>query len=396
MARELRWWLAATLVTCGIITVAYVPPRGVAPETRSRDRRPQPTAARLRAQAIADQWRGATLALRLAQYRQRLEPELVRLRETDRPGPALHLDAPDTIPEYARVLVRAALDTVWHELRLGVSKVAVGVVVDFWRSGPTGTGATPKATRGGGYLLPDSTDRATCVALIPAWYWGRMLVANGPPARSRQVEDWLRGGLGQCAFVAAYGVPGNAVRRWLAKRHYDLARVPSWDRPWSARPEDVWVTQRIRQGWWWDGVYRLPVATIACLAGRAGSCRAAVLAGADDSANDSLPRLFAWSDRFWWRNERLVDGGHYLSDVAREVGHDRFLRFWNSTEPVDTALAAALKTPVGEWTASWQRRRVPRLPLGAAAPLPAAAFGILLAGAAVIGVALGAARRQVG
>ena len=84
------------------------------------------------------------------------------------------------------------------------------------------------------------------------------------------------------------------------------------------------------------------------------------------------------------------------ADVAREVSHDRFLRFWNSTEPVDTALAAALRMPVGDWTERWQRRFVPRLPLGAAAPLAAAVLGILLAGAAIIGAALSAARRQVG
>lgn len=102
------------------------------------------------------------------------------------------------------------------------------------------------------------------------------------------------------------------------------------------------------------------------------------------------------TDWWWWRGQRLVYGSRYLGDVAREVGHHRFLRFWNSTDPVDTALATALKRPVGEWTERWERRFVPRLPLGAAAPFSAAGLGILLAGGAVIGVALGVARRQVG
>ncbi|HYT70127.1 MAG TPA: hypothetical protein VEK78_02025, partial [Gemmatimonadales bacterium] len=61
----------------------------------------------------------------------------------------------------------------------------------------------------------------------------------------------------------------------------------------------------------------------------------------------------------------------------------------------DTALAAALKMPVGEWTERWERRFVPRLPLGAAAPLGASGLGVLLAGAALASVALGAKRRQV-
>jgi hypothetical protein len=398
MARDLRWWLGGALAACSIIAAGYVPPRGAAPDDRSRDRRPQPTAARLRAQALANQWRAADLALRLAQYRHQVEPELVRRRATDQPGPALLVDAPDTIPQYARALVRSALDTVWRQLGLGVSKVVVGVVVDFWRSEAIRTRETPKATHDlSGHLLPDSTDRATCLALVPAWYWTRALTVTRPPASNQQVEDWLRSGLGQCAFFAAYGVPGSAVRRWLARRNYDLARFPDWDRQWQERPEDAWlVTNPNTKRWWWEGLYQLPIAAIGCLGGRAGSCRAAVLTGAGDSYDDSLPRLFKTDLRWWWRQQRLVHGSRYLADVARDVGHDRFLRFWNSTEPVDTALAAALRMPVGEWTERWERRFAPRLPLGAAAPFSAAALGILLAGAALVSVALGAARRQVG
>ena len=82
--------------------------------------------------------------------------------------------------------------------------------------------------------------------------------------------------------------------------------------------------------------------------------------------------------------------------MAREVGHDRFLRFWNSPEGVDTALTTALKMPVGKWTERWERRFVPRLPLGPAAPLSATVIGLLLGGAAVVVIAWGATRRQVG
>jgi hypothetical protein len=120
-----------------------------------------------------------------------------------------------------------------------------------------------------------------------------------------------------------------------------------------------------------------------------------VLAGAGDAFGDSLPQLLDATVR-WWREERLVQGWRYLGDVAREVGYARFLQFWNSTEPVDTALAAALRMPVGKWTARWERQFLPRLPLGAAAPLGAALLGILLGGAAVALVARGAMRRQVG
>ena len=386
MARQLTWWLAGAFVACAIVAVGYLSPGG-APAATARRRQPQPTAARLRARGLAEQWRAADVAVRLAVYRRRLEPELARRRATDQPGPALLVEAPDTVPVHTRALVASALDTVWRELGLGVSKVAVGVVVDFWRFPRTGTDSTPKVPSGSvGYLLPDSTDRATCIALIPAWDSTRGL--------PRQLEDRLRRGLGPCAFFARWGVPGEPVRIWMARRHYDLASVPSWDRERSEPPEASWMMDR-NTGWFWAAVYGHPIAAIGCLAGRAQSCRTAVLAGAGDALGDSQPRLVDTSVR-WWREERLVQGSQYFGDVAREVGYDRFLRFWNSTEPVDTALATALKMPVGKWTERWERRFLPRLPLGAAAPLSAAVLGILLGGAAVALVARGAMRRQVG
>jgi len=98
----------------------------------------------------------------------------------------------------------------------------------------------------------------------------------------------------------------------------------------------------------------------------------------------------------WWRTQRLLPGERFLADVARVVGRDRFLRFWSSPLPVDTALALALRKPVGEWTADWQRSYAPRLRLGAAAPLGAYILSLLLAALAVSGVALTVSRRQVG
>jgi AcrR family transcriptional regulator len=100
-------------------------------------------------------------------------------------------------------------------------------------------------------------------------------------------------------------------------------------------------------------------------------------------------------ERRWWRTQHLLPGERYLSDVARAIGRDRFLSFWTSPLPVDTALAAALKQPVGEWTEQWERRFVPRIRLGAAAPLDATALALVLAAVAVALVALRASRRQV-
>jgi len=395
MARELRWWLAAVLLACGAVAVAYLPPRGAARGVGLRDEPFRQTTARLRAQALAAQWRTASLALRLPEYRKRLQPELLRRRERDEPGPALLVEAPDSVAAFARQRLRATLDTVSGQLGLGVTKVSVGLVVDLWRYVSANAGETPSQDfESPGYLFPDSSDRTTCVALIPAWRWTGTLAVQ-PQVRHQRVEDMLRTALGPCAFYAAYGTPGKGVRHWLAKRGYDLARVPLWDRERPERPQDSFVMYQDGTRWWWGSVYRFPVTAIGCLAGRALSCRAAVLSGAEEASDDSLPRFLESDPRGWWRGQRLLYSDRYLADVVREVGHDRFLRFWNSTDPVDTALATALKMPVGEWTERWQRRFVPRLPLGPAAPLSATVIGLLLGGAAVAVVAVGARRRQV-
>jgi hypothetical protein len=396
MARELRWWVGAVLLACGAVALAYLPPRGAGRKSRWRDELFGQTPARLRVQALAFQWRAANLALRLPEYRKRLQPELVRRRERDEPGPALVFEAPESLPAFARERVRAVLDTVARQLGLGVTKVSVGLVVDSRRYVSANAAETPSQDDvSPAYLFPDSNDRTTCVALIPAWRWTRTLAAQ-PPVRSQEVHDWLRTGLGPCAFYAVYGAPGRGVRHWLAQRGYDLARVPLWDGERPERPQYSFVMDQDRTRWWWESLYRFPVSAIGCLAGRTLSCRAAVLSGAAEWTGDSLPRFLDSDPRGWWRGQRVLNSDRYLADVAREVGHERFLRFWNSPDAVDTALATALKMPVGEWTERWQRRFEPRLPLGPAAPGSATVLGLLLGAAGVVVVAWGATRRQVG
>ena len=186
MARQLTWWLAGAFVACAIVAVGYLLPGGAAPAATARSRQPQPTAARLRARGLAEQWRAADLAVRLAVYRRRLEPELARRRAADQPGPALLVEAPDTVPVHTRELVASALDTVWRELGLGVSKVAVGVVVDFWRFPRTGTDSTPKVPSGSvGYRFERSRN-------LHCPDPGLALEARAPPPTRRRVAAGAR------------------------------------------------------------------------------------------------------------------------------------------------------------------------------------------------------------
>src|SRR6266700_7133391 len=114
MAPGLRRWIVAGLVACATIGWVYLPPRGVRPGPRVRERTTQPTGARERERGLAHTWQAADLELRLTHYRQRLAPELAQRRQADEPGLALLVDSPDSIPESSRRMLRDALDTVWR------------------------------------------------------------------------------------------------------------------------------------------------------------------------------------------------------------------------------------------------------------------------------------------
>ncbi|HEV8303553.1 MAG TPA: hypothetical protein VGQ25_01215 [Gemmatimonadales bacterium] len=395
MALGLTRWVATTFLGLGAVALAYLPPRGaradryrshfvVTPVLR-------PTAARLRVQGLAEEWRTARAAVRLMESRQEVAAAARR--------PTVLLTGSDSIPAAARQRVAAALDTIWRHLGLGETKVTVGVIIELSVLRPEAP-RTPIVNRETpAYLLPDSTDRSTCIALIPAGiYWTRVILGEVTPGRPSGVPHlqlWLKSVLGPCAFYAAFGAPGKPVLTWLSRRGFDLALYPDWDAtPGAASSSAGFMMYERRTSWFWDFVYHQSFTAVGCLAGRSTSCRAAVVESADRGPGDSVPRLIV-SHRSWWRQQQLVGGERYLADVAREVGRERFLRFWNSSLPVDTALAAALRAPVGEWSARWQRRFGPRLPLGPAAPLSAMLLGIVLGGAAVASVVLTASRREV-
>jgi hypothetical protein len=399
MARELRRWGLATLVACALVALGYLPPRGgvTVGESRFAPRIPKPTPARLRAQGLAEEWRSAQAAITLEQSERNLAGDL-SARPRAGTGFTLVVDGPDSVASLLKPFFTAQLDTVWRQLGLGETKISVLLVVATpirRRSG--GDAALPAEDRGGAatYVLPDSSNRTTCAALIPSSYFTLNLLRTKRMERVNPFREWLKGGLGPCAFYAAYGTPGKPARRWLAHRGYDLALYPGWDKLRSDRSAFGFDAADLRRySWYWEWIYRLPPPTVACLAGRAGACGETVLSGSGGGFEDTLPRVLTVQRR-WWQTQSVVPGERYLGDVARDIGRDRFLRFWNSTEPVDTALAAALKEPVGDWTARWERRFVPELPLGPAAPASATVLATLLAAAAVATVSFMAVRRQV-
>jgi hypothetical protein len=349
------------------------------------------TSARLRAQEAAERWRVAEAERRLADYRRRLEPDLAV--HATHGGAALLVIGPDKSLDADRARYRALLDTVWHSLGLGVTKVTVGVVVDLGDDSER-SGRTPPLKRGVTLtLLPDSTDRTTCLAVLsPALGFSRAIGATSGAGQTR-AREWIATGLGPCAFYAAHGAPGRPVRRWLGHHHFDLAERPPIPGD-SATPRNP-VYEPASRRWLYNWVYNWSPAAVGCVGGRPDDCRTAVLAGADEQEVDvTPPRLVQRRTR--WRERTMIEAGRFLADVAHEAGPVRFQRFWISTQPVEAALETALRSPVGEWTERWQRRFGPRIPLGPSAPASAVWLGLGLAAGAIAATAAAAHRRQAG
>jgi hypothetical protein len=245
------------------------------------------------------------------------------------------------------------------------------------------------------YLLPDSTDRTSCIVLLPlstTWGMGRSL-GEPHPAFNAALVSFLQNGLGPCAYYAAFGAPGRSIARWMGDRRFDLALYPWWDRPETDGLTNQLITSLDprENHWFWLEVYRYPVSTVSCLGGRAEACRSAVLAGSE--ASEPPPRL-VWPFR-WWQGQRLAGGDRYFADAVRAIGRDRFHRFWNSDDPVDTALTAALRRPIGEWTREWQAQLVPPVRLGPASRPSDTLLSLMLAAAALGFVTVTVARREV-
>jgi hypothetical protein len=393
MARQLRWWIAAPLGACLVIAIAYLPPRPM-PLLGQRFFRvfqtfEPPTPYRLRVQDLAQRYRLTSFELTMREYGDSLRPELERRRTLEIRGPAVYFTG-DALSDSARGLVRAVLDAEWSHLGLDVSKISVGVVVDLVFNRPRRTEPPLHMPQADAFLLPDSSHRAACLAYVPIIYgWRPGLLTHAQPGPSKELAELLRNGLGTCAYFAAFGAPGHDIGRWLESRHYEFALDP-----WGLRvpPESTRAGSLPDEDkpWFWSFVYRYQPGAVECMAGRADACRRTALAG---GSGDLAPVVSA--ERQWWKPPSLAGADRYFADLVDDIGPERFGRFWNSELPVDTALATAMRMPVGEWTRRWQATLVPRIRLGPVVPPSAAVLATLLGVAAVVLVMLTATRRQV-
>jgi hypothetical protein len=393
MARQLRWWIAAPLGACLVIAIAYLPPRPM-PLLGQRFFRvfqtfEPPTPYRLRVQELAQRYRITSFELTMREYGEAMRPELERRRTFEIRGPAVYFTG-DSLSDSARGLVRAMLDREWSHLGLDVSKISVGVVVDLVLNRPRSAELPLHMPQADASLIPDSSKRTTCLAYVPIIYWWRPgVLTQTHPAPSKGLAELLHNGLGACAYFAAFGAPGHDIGRWLESRHYEFALDP-----WGLRvpPESTRAGSLLDEDkpWFWSFVYRYQPGAVQCMAGRADACRRTALAG---GSGDLAPVVS--TERQWWKPPSLAGANRYFADLVDEIGPERFGRFWNSELTADTALATAMRMPVGEWTRRWQATLVPPIRLGPEAPPSAMVLATLLGVAAVVLVMRTATRRQV-
>lgn len=393
MARSLAVWVGAAILLCALIGGVYLPPRGVPKWAEGRIfLMREPNTQRNRARDLANKWLAANAALLGEQYHDRVGPALAARRGRNQPGPILDLQADDSTRDWAQPILQGALDNAWKVLDLGVSKISVGVLMRD--APPRGSRTTPKAEYnrfGASYLLPDSTDRSTCLVVAELPYFAsnhRYL----PPGR---LTSWAAGVLGPCAWYARFGVPSPRVEQWLAARQFDVAITPIWYRRPSNEGVVNWMFGDEEDPFlWWGGLYSYPPEALACLAGRPEECRRGI-AAYDNAGRGSRPRVVVPLDPWDSRRIKLIGAQTFLSDLLRVVGDDRFQDFWTTSLPVDSALTVTLRKPVGEYTVSWLRSFSPAPKFGAGTSWLNAGLGLGFAALLVGLVLLGQSRREV-
>jgi len=230
-----------------------------------------------------------------------------------------------------------------------------------------------------GNLIVQRNGITWCIAIVTA-YSTRL----EPAQIGRHRLSWATA---PCAFLAAFGPPGDGVGRWLGDLGYGPARVSPWvapwvsgnrDGPWSALPDRSFIWPRESRGFllsraigaeriahllappYWFGAPGLR-----CIAGDSTSCREAVLQSGISGRGEQwlTPDLTVSLSRFPPPPPGSViglttarpPGSSFLADLVHSQGRERFQAFWRSDRPVADAFAEAFGEPLGDWTARWAR-----------------------------------------
>ena len=382
MALTLRRWIAAGTLGCGALAVALLPPAVNPRERRAWER--EYTARTTIASALRHDHQ-------LALYFRRRDEALAQLRRTptaptNRPSVLVDERRAGRVSLPYRDVVRAAVDSLAR--RFGPFDTTSPVV--FFMTADTQFKA-PGAAGWVGleqwlYIFPEATDGRTCLVIVPTDRRGAGTLAEANSA------------LGPCAYYAAFGMAGPFVTAWLQRMDHFPAIESDWlaPRPRAGSPDfgDELISISWAQALAGAAHYGLSLNASACAAGKLKRC---------DAYIEQLPWFLSlrsqrgssrfMTERYTWRGGD--ESSWYLADLVREMGRDRFARFWRSPLPRDSAFAAAFGLPMNEWTHRWIADRRPSVRVGPTIRPTSTLLGLLLAIALVAGGAYYTLRRQV-
>jgi hypothetical protein len=223
------------------------------------------------------------------------------------------------------------------------------------------------------HLLPDFTGDSSCVSLIQL-----------RRDEARQLEVLTTTSLsGVCGFIAAFGLPGPAIRGWMDTVEFSFAGVPAWHER-SDLAAAMTREPSANQAQWEQSANRqarsgLHSRIIGCLMKAATECRM-LLSVLRDSSLAVIPGTSVphFNQRPGWVTGRLGSahgprlGPHerrFFSDIVYDFGQERFARFWTSPATPEDAFASAFGETLPGYTQRWLARRYddtsggPRIPL---------------------------------
>ena len=328
------------------------------------------TPERAAARGLQRELWAARRQLAMAEKRDHLLAEIGSAPDQDRPIVIIN----EAVPAPLRAVLETEVDAVWAEVApLADHGIRFALNVDS----ATENRYEPQRLW---YAIPEGLDGTTCLSSVTL----NQQMTKDELDQGVQPSDVLQRQIrrstiagasvsrGPCAFYSAFGPPGPHVSEWLVSNNLDFARLADWARP---RPKVEPSVRLVNPLSYRTTLRDLAMSTLdshACASGRAARCRAALFpdtelersnqANLSQHARDGI--LDGWFGRSFWGSTFGPPTSHFLSDVVREVGPERFGEFWTSDLPVDEAFASIVGRDIGEWTSDWIAAEIGRYHFG--------------------------------
>ncbi len=311
----------------------------------------------------------------------------------------------EAVPDPLRAVLETELDSVWAEVApVADNGIRFALHVDV---------ADHYKPRTLWYAIPDALDGTTCLSSVTLnLKASRAQLDRGVQPidiLQRQIDRTRTGASvsrGPCAFYSAFGPPGTHVKQWLVSHNFDFARLADWARrqPKAEPPVRIDISLGLERRVRLVGSLGFSgLDSHACASGRAASCRGALLRDAEPERTNFLPAYWRAGTLDGWFGasffQTTVFGpptSHFLSDVVREVGPERFEEFWTSDLPVDEAFASIVGRDIGEWTSDWLAAEIGRYHFGPGVRAGEVLVVVLLAGIGALAGAYVSEKRKTG